>query len=61
MNMKKDQLQKKNPEGLASLLDKTRKELVELRFKVAINKIQNHTEIRKKKKDVARILTMING
>ncbi len=59
--MKQDQLQKKTHEELIALLDQTRKELVELRFQVAINKLQKHTEIRKKKRQVARILTRLNA
>ena len=58
--MKLDQIRNKNRDELITLLDKTRSELVELRFQVAIHKIQNHTDIRKKKQQIARILTILN-
>ncbi len=40
-------------------LKSSRRELYELRFQVAVGQLENNRQIRKVKKDIARILTVI--
>jgi large subunit ribosomal protein L29 len=44
---------------LADRLRQSRRELYELRFQVAVGQLENNRQIRKVKKDIARILTVI--
>jgi len=44
---------------LTDRLKASRRELYELRFQVAVGQLENNREIRKVKKDIARILTVI--
>jgi len=46
---------------LSERLKASRRELYELRFQVAVGQLENNREIRKVKKDIARILTVIRG
>ena len=41
-------------------LKQARRELYELRFKLAVGQLENNREIRKVRKDIARILTVIH-
>jgi large subunit ribosomal protein L29 len=41
-------------------LKQARRELYELRFKLAVGQLENNREIRKARKDIARILTVIH-
>ena len=41
-------------------LQQARRELYELRFKLAVGQLENNREIRKVRKDIARILTVIH-
>ena len=44
---------------LTDRLKASRRELYELRFQVAVGQLENNRQIRKVKKDIARILTVI--
>jgi large subunit ribosomal protein L29 len=44
---------------LTDRLRQSRRELYELRFQVAVGQLENNRQIRKVKKDIARILTVI--
>jgi large subunit ribosomal protein L29 len=46
---------------LSDRLKTSRRELYELRFQVAVGQLENNREIRKVKKDIARILTVIRS
>jgi large subunit ribosomal protein L29 len=46
-------------EDLADALKNARRELFELHFKLAVGQLDNHREILKARKDIARILTVI--
>ena len=45
---------------LGDRLKQARRELYELRFKLAVGQLENNREIRKVRKDIARILTVIH-
>ena len=57
--MKMEELRGTSPEELAALLSVKRGRLAELRFLVAQKKMKNVREIAAVKKDVARILTVL--
>jgi large subunit ribosomal protein L29 len=46
---------------LSDRLKTSRRELYELRFQVAVGQLENNRQIRKVKKDIARILTVIRS
>jgi large subunit ribosomal protein L29 len=46
---------------LSDRLKSSRRELYELRFQVAVGQLENNRQIRKVKKDIARILTVIRS
>ena len=56
--MKMKELKQKPPEELASLLKERRERLVDLSFQTHQKKIKNVREIRKIKRDIARLLTL---
>jgi len=58
--MKIAQLQKKSKSELEKLLKERREQLRKLRFALASEKLKNYREIRKTKRDIARILTILN-
>ncbi len=58
--MKTSELYQKTNEELKKLLSEQREKLRSLRFDVALKKIKNVREIRKTKKIIARILTILN-
>jgi len=59
--MKTIDLHKKNKEELQKDLQERRENLSKLSFKLVANKLKNVREIRKIKKDIARILTIIKN
>lgn len=58
--MNPDELGKKSKEELQKILQEGREKLRALSFGLASGKVKNVREIRKIKKDIARILTMLN-
>ena len=58
--MKAQELVDMEPEELTDRLKTSRRELYELRFKLAVGQLENNREIRKVRKDIARILTVIH-
>lgn len=58
--MKAAELKKKSSKELQRELALLREKLRDLRFKVSADQLKNVREIRKVKKDLARVLTMIN-
>lgn len=58
--MKAKELLKKSKSELQRLLFETREKLREMRFNLASGKVKNIKEIRALKKDIARILTVLN-
>ena len=58
--MKAEELRTLEAEELGSRLKQARRELYELRFKLAVGQLENNREIRKVRKDIARILTVIH-
>lgn len=57
--MKAEELRTLDQEELADRLRTTRRELYELRFKLAVGQLDDHRQVRKVRKDIARILTVI--
>jgi large subunit ribosomal protein L29 len=45
------------PDELADRLKSSRRELYELRFKLAVGQLDDHRQIRKVRQDIARLLT----
>lgn len=58
--MKIKELRQKTKEELQKLLSEQRDKLRLLRFDIALKKAKNVREIRKIKKNIARILTLLN-
>lgn len=58
--MKIDTIKKKSKTDLKKELEEKRRELRRLRFGLTARKVQNTSKIKKTKKDIARILTVIN-
>ncbi len=58
--MKASELRKKSREELNKTLQELRSRLRQLRFKLASNKVKNVREISQIKKNIARILTLLN-
>ncbi|MFB0559081.1 MAG: 50S ribosomal protein L29 [Dehalococcoidales bacterium] len=57
--MKVKEIQALKPEALAKQLEATREELFNLRFRLATKQLVNHREIRRVKKEIARLKTII--
>ena len=57
--MKAEELVGLDEHELSDRLKTSRRELYELRFQVAVGQLENNRQIRKVKKDIARILTVI--
>ncbi|HMB65493.1 MAG TPA: 50S ribosomal protein L29 [Patescibacteria group bacterium] len=55
------ELQKKENEDLQQLLAQNRDKLRELRFKDANKQLKDVRQIRKARKDIARVLTILNN
>lgn len=58
--MKAKELRNKKPEELMELLAESRRKLTELKFSLASGKVKNVRIIKNLKKDIARILTVLN-
>jgi large subunit ribosomal protein L29 len=59
--VKAEELAVLEPHELSDRLKASRRELYELRFQVAVGQLENNRQIRKVKKDIARILTVIRS
>jgi large subunit ribosomal protein L29 len=59
--MKKNELNQINQEDLEKLLQDTQDEISKLRMQKAIGQLDNVNLIRTKRKDVARIFTLLNA
>ena len=59
--MKAEDLRTLDHEELGSRLKSSRRELYELRFKLAVGQLDDHRQIRKVRKDIARILTVVHA
>ena len=57
--MKTTELQQKSKSELQKILSDNREKLRQLRFDLAAGKVKNVREVRKVKKDIARILTIL--
>ena len=57
--MKADELHVMEGDELKTKLKASRRELYELRFKLAVGQLEDHRQVRKVRKDIARILTVI--
>src|SRR5437660_8404853 len=57
--MKAEELTELDAEELASRLRDSRRELYELRFKLAVGQLDDHRQIPKVRHDIARILTSL--
>ncbi len=58
--MKAEELRALDIAELEDRLKGARRELYELRFKLAVGQLENHRQIRKTRKDIARILTVLH-
>ena len=58
--MKPEELRTLEADQLTQRLKDSRRELFELRFKHAVGQLENHRQILKVRKDIARILTVIH-
>jgi large subunit ribosomal protein L29 len=58
--MKPEELRTLDAEELDGKLKDARRELYELRFKLAVGQLDNHRQIRQVRKDIARILTIVH-
>ena len=56
--MKLDEMKQMNAADLTKQLEASRKELLDLRFKLATRQLVNHQGIRRVKKDIARLETL---
>jgi len=57
--MKVEEIRALSPEELAKQLEAVHKELFDLRFRLATKQLVNHREIRRAKKEVARLKTIM--
>lgn len=58
--MKTSEIKQKDRKELDKMLEEKREELHKLRFNLVSGKVKNISGIRKARKDIARILTLIN-
>ena len=58
--MKTEELRDLDAEELDGKLKDARRELYELRFKLAVGQLENHRQIRRVRKDIAQILTIVH-
>ena len=59
--MKAEDLRTLDGDELTSRLKGARRELYELRFKLAVGQLDDHRQIRKVRKDIAKILTVVHA
>lgn len=57
--MKANEIRKKPESDLRKLIAELKETVRELRFKIASKEIKNHQLLRRTKKDIARILTIL--
>ncbi len=57
--MKVEEIRGLSSEELANQLEATRKELFELRFRLVTRQLVNHREVRRVKKTIARLMTIM--
>lgn len=57
--MRAEEIRALNDEGLTEQLDEAQQELFNLRFRLATKQLVNHREIRKVKKKIARMMTIM--
>ena len=57
--MKTEEIRALNSEELLRQLEAARKELFDLRFRLATRQLVNHREIRRVKKEIARLKTIM--
>ena len=57
--MRIDEIRALNSEELARQLEATQKELFDLRFRLVTRQLVNHREIRRVKKEIARLQTIM--
>jgi large subunit ribosomal protein L29 len=60
-SVKAEDLRTLDGEELTTRLKGARRELYELRFKLAVGQLDDHRQIRKVRKDIARILTVVHA
>jgi large subunit ribosomal protein L29 len=58
--VKAEELRVLDPEELSNRLRASRRELYELRFNLAVGQLENNSQIRRVRKDIARILTVMH-
>ena len=58
--MKAEELRKMSSEELNKKLNELKEELVRLRFQLQINKLDNPNKIPETKRNIARVLTVMN-
>ena len=58
--MKAEELRKLSPEELNKKLNELKEELVRLRFQLQINQLDNPNKIPETKRNIARVLTVMN-
>jgi large subunit ribosomal protein L29 len=59
--MKTKELREKNKGELGKLLNEKREKVRKLRFDIATKQVKNNRELRNEKKDIAKILSIINN
>ena len=57
--MKAEEIRAFSPDELVKQLETARKKLFDLRFRLATRQLVNHREIRRAKKDIARLETIM--
>jgi len=57
--MKTNELRQRSKEELKEIVNELKKKLQELRFDLVSGKVKNVREIRKTKKEIARVLTVL--
>jgi len=58
--MKTQEMKKLGMEELQKKLDESRKELFNLRFQHAVGQLENKARLRSKRREIARILTVLS-
>jgi large subunit ribosomal protein L29 len=58
--MKAKELRKKDKKELEKMVQELKKKLADFRFRVSSNKLKNSKEVGNSKRELARILTVIN-
>jgi large subunit ribosomal protein L29 len=58
--MKINELKDKNIDELKNMLSEKRERVRKLRFDIAVKQVKNNRELRNEKRDIAKILTLIN-